>query len=127
MSQKGLSTGVRNLIKNSLAFLVSFLILILAIMLRAINPPAVQEITFNVFDQFQRLSPRLYQDVPVRIIDLDEESLAKLGQWPWPRTLLAQMVERLSELGAAAIAFDIVFAEPDRTSPDQVLPLDRKS
>jgi adenylate cyclase len=53
----------------------------------------------------------------VVIVDIDEASLRKLGQWPWPRTLVAEMIERLTKLGAAVIAFDVVFAEPDRLSP----------
>ena len=54
---------------------------------------------------------------PVAIVDIDEPSLKKLGQWPWPRTYLADMVINLANLGAVAIAFDVVFSEPDRLSP----------
>jgi len=49
------------------------------------------------------------------------ESLAALGQWPWPRTRLVELVTRLRDLGAAAIAFDFIFAEPDRSSFENVL------
>jgi adenylate cyclase len=87
------------------------------------NPPLLQDVQLKVFDQFQRLRPRAYQPVPVRVIDLDDRTLARLGQWPWPRTLVARLVDRLAQLGAAAIAFDVVFAEPDRTSPGRLLPL----
>src|SRR5262249_44645282 len=52
--------------------------------------------------------------------DLDNESLKRFGQWPWPRTQIAELINRLNAMGAAAIAFDMVFAEPDRTSPAQV-------
>lgn len=74
-----------------------------------------------IFDYYQRLEPRAYQDAPVRIVDIDDTSLSRIGQWPWPRTKVAEMVARLAHAGAAAIAFDVVFAEPDRTSPTQVL------
>ena len=50
------------------------------------------------------------------VVDIDEESLARYGQWPWPRYRIAQLLERVRDLGAAAVALDIVFAEPDRTS-----------
>ena len=73
-----------------------------------------------VFDSYQKTAPRVYQDAGVRIIDIDEESVGRLGQWPWPRTEIARLTQRLSDAGAAAIAFDIVFSEPDRTSPDQI-------
>ena len=55
---------------------------------------------------------------PVTIVDIDEPSLKKFGQWPWPRTRLADMVINLTNLGAVVIAFDVVFSEPDRLNPD---------
>ncbi|MFO1116635.1 MAG: adenylate/guanylate cyclase domain-containing protein [Beijerinckiaceae bacterium] len=71
------------------------------------------------FDTYQRLRPRVWTpEQPVRIVDIDEESLAKLGQWPWPRTRLAQIVKIASDNGAATVGFDMVFAEPDRLSPE---------
>ena len=70
-----------------------------------------------VFDGYQRLLPRQEAGAPLVIVDIDEASIAKLGQWPWPRTTIAKMVDRLAELGAATIAFDIAFPEADRTSP----------
>jgi len=73
-----------------------------------------------IFDQFQRWKPRKYEPVPVRIVDLDDESLARLGQWPWSRIRVAELVDRLRQLGVKAIGFDIVFAESDRTSPSRI-------
>jgi adenylate cyclase len=70
-----------------------------------------------VFDNYQRISPRAEAGAPVTVVDIDEASIARIGQWPWPRTTIAKLVERLGQLGAAAIAFDIVFPETDRTSP----------
>lgn len=73
-----------------------------------------------LFDQYQRWQPRDYVDTPVRIIDIDEESLARFGQWPWPRTRIADLLEKVGAGGTAhstVVAFDILFAEPDRTSP----------
>ena len=56
---------------------------------------------------------------PVTIVDIDEKSLAdtKFGQWPWPRTRMADIVTNLTKLGAVVIAFDVVFSEPDRLNP----------
>lgn len=70
-----------------------------------------------VFDAYTRLQPRSFEAAPVRIIDIDDESLRRLGQWPWPRQMLAEITERLNEMGAAAIGFDSLFAEEDRTAP----------
>ena len=72
------------------------------------------------FDFFQRLSPRPYADLPVRIVDIDDASLAQHGQWPWPRTQVATLVPPLSELGTATFPLDFILAEPNRTSPTRI-------
>ncbi len=95
--------------------------LAMAIVLRVIAPGAVADLQFRVFDGFQRLRPRPFTPAPVRIVDIDDASLARVGQWPWPRTVLAALSDRLFDLGAAVVVFDAVFAEPDRTSPARLL------
>ncbi len=85
------------------------------------DPNALNTLRGAGFDSLQRIWPRQNSELqPVRVVDIDETSLKKLGQWPWPRTELAKLVDELSELGAAAIAFDIIFPEPDRMSPDLI-------
>ena len=98
------------------------LVLAVALLLRVIDPPVLGDLRALVYDQYQRVQPRDYQPAPVKIVDIDEESLARLGQWPWPRSLMAQLLAKLREQGAAAVALDIVYAEPDRTSPALVFP-----
>ena len=95
-----------------LAFLIGFA------MLRIADPPPIEELRVRTFDTFQRIDPRVKTARPVTIIDIDEPSLAKLGQWPWPRTRIADLVTNLARLGAVAIAFDVIFSEPDRLNPD---------
>ena len=107
--------------KPNLGWLVPVLSVSLGIGLFLLDPLPLQVLRNTVFDQYQRWSPRPYQETPVRVIDIDEESLAKLGQWPWPRTRIAEIVTKLQSVGAAAIAFDVMFAEPDRTSPKAML------
>ena len=70
-----------------------------------------------LFDFYQRLKPRAIQRIPAVIIDIDDRSLEELGQWPWPRTLTARLVEATARLGPLAIAFDIIMPEADRLSP----------
>jgi adenylate cyclase len=97
------------------------LLLIGAAVLRMDDPAPIQAVRNFVFDNYQRLEPRPYDpDLPVRIADIDEKSLAKLGQWPWSRATVAKVVDRLAELGAAVVAFDVLFSEPDRTSPQAI-------
>lgn len=77
----------------------------------------------KVFDTYQELKPREIptpDQKPVTIIDIDEQSLETIGQWPWPRNVLAQLVQNLMKMEAQLIAFDIVFAEPDRMNPSNV-------
>ncbi|MBN9305251.1 MAG: hypothetical protein BGO82_08925 [Devosia sp. 67-54] len=87
-------------------------------LLRLADPLPVATIRDLGFDFEQRLLPRAAADAPVRVVDIDEPSLAKYGQWPWPRAELATLTRRLEELGAAAIGFDVLFPEPDRLGGD---------
>jgi len=82
----------------------------------ALQRPVIDRLSNLVFDTYQRLLPRAEAGAPVAVVDVDEASISTLGQWPWPRTTLAQLVDRLGQAGAATVAFDIVFPEPDRTS-----------
>lgn len=106
-----------------LGVILPFISVVLGLILLLIDPLPLQTLRNNVFDQYQRWHPRDYTEVPVRIIDIDEESLVHLGQWPWPRTRIAELVEKLTAAKVAAIGFDIVFAEPDRTSPQAMAEL----
>jgi adenylate cyclase len=100
-----------------LHLIVPIILLFAGLALRNADPEVLVGFRVQIFDFYQSLKPRVYKPSGVRIIDLDDESLEKLGQWPWPRLLLAEMVERLTDAGAAVIVFDMVFAEPDRSSP----------
>jgi adenylate cyclase len=88
--------------------------------LRILDPAPLQELRVRTFDTFQVIDPRIKTQRPVTIVDIDERSLAdpRLGQWPWPRTRIADMIATLTRLGAVVIAFDVVFSEPDRLNPD---------
>lgn len=91
------------------ATLLACLLLIFA------NPAPLGDLRNGLFDLYQRAAPRPFDpEAPVRIVDIDDASLAQEGQWPWPRTKVARLVDQLANLGAAAIAFDMVFAEKDR-------------
>jgi adenylate cyclase len=101
--------------------IVGLVIVAILTILRASDPQLMRQAREVAFDEYQRIAPRAFQDLPVRVIDIDEASLKEFGQWPWPRDRMARLVDRLSEMGAAAIAFDILFSEPDRLSPRTVM------
>ncbi len=93
-----------------------------ATLIRLADPFFVQALRLIAFDSYQKLDPASFNpDLPVKIVDIDEESLGRIGQWPWPRTTMAKLLEALSNDGAAVVAFDILFSEPDRTSPEQAV------
>lgn len=102
-----------NLVAVSLVIAVS----VGALALWLADPIPLQNLRLAQFDQLQRWYPRAYSPVGVRVVDIDEASLKEYGQWPWPRTRLAELVERLKAAGAAVVVFDILLTEPDRTSP----------
>ncbi len=86
------------------------------------EPMLLQTLRNSLFDQYQRWQPRPEPaQTKVLVLDIDEDSLTRIGQWPWPRDLLAQLTDRLREAGAAVVVFDVLFAEPDRYSPTQLL------
>ena len=108
---------MRWLPKLNLGTLATFAAVLAGILLFIFEPLVLQTVRNAVFDQYQRRSPRVYEPAPVRIVDFGDESLKRIGQWPWPRTVIADLIRKLHEAGAITIGFDVVFAEEDRTSP----------
>src|SRR6266567_4418877 len=93
-----------------------------AILLRYADPFFVRALRLVAFDYYQRLDPAAYDpNLPVRIVDIDEKSLSMYGQWPWPRTIVRDLLLGLTSKGAAVVAFDVLFAEPDRTSVEAIV------
>ncbi len=100
--------------------LTGFLFLMGMVGIQILNPYPLQFLQVKTFDMYQRFQPREVKTRPVTIVDLDEESLSEIGQWPWPRTIVADMVANLFRMGAAVVAFDMAFPEPDRLSPRMI-------
>jgi adenylate cyclase len=88
--------------------------------LRFWDPAPLEIARHKVFDLYQTAHPRVVAEYPVTIVDIDERSLATLGQWPWSRSVVAELVDRLAANGAASIGFDVLFSEPDRLSPRRI-------
>jgi adenylate cyclase len=87
------------------------------------DPYPLQFVRAKTFDFYQRIQPRTPLPIekrPVTIIDIDEKSLGQIGQWPWPRTIVAQLIHNLTQMQASLVAFDVVFAEKDRTNASEV-------
>ncbi|HSO48068.1 MAG TPA: adenylate/guanylate cyclase domain-containing protein, partial [Rhizobiaceae bacterium] len=103
--------------KTLLVILAAIVAVVAAWNWRVADPKILQSLRDITFDNYQRIKPREPLGQPIRIVTIDEASIQAFGQWPWPRTRVAQIVDRLAQLGAATIAFDVVFSEPDRTGP----------
>lgn len=83
--------------------------------------PPLKSARLALFDQYQNLFPRQPQSSPVVIVAIDEETLAALGQWPWPRNYFAALLDAVSALKPAAVGLDIIMPEPDHASPEAIL------
>lgn len=95
-------------------------LVIALLLLLAAEPPFVQALRHALFDAYQKLSPRERRSAPALIVAIDERALARHGQWPWPRTRVAQLLDGIAAARPAAIGVDLLFPEPDRFSPAEV-------
>ncbi len=102
----------------SVTRILAIAILLALGIMRTLDITPFEPLRVKTFDLYQRLKPREKTGDPVSIVDLDEKSLTELGQWPWPRNIIAQIVVNLANAGAAVIGFDVFFTEADRLSPN---------
>ncbi len=84
--------------------------------------PVIGAMRLAWLDGYQELSPRERRSAPAVIVAIDEGSLRRFGQWPWPRTLVARLFDKIAAARPAAIGVDILFSEPDRLSPEWIAP-----
>lgn len=99
---------------------IALIVLSLSALAYATDPYLLRELRARGFDAMQRIWPRRVDQPHVLIVDIDEESLKQLGQWPWPRTLVAELVDRIAVCKPLVLGIDVVFAEPDRLSPPRL-------
>src|SRR5580765_7975074 len=91
----------------------------IVIVLSIVRPAAVTQLYLHAYDELLRHTARPPATGRVSIVAVDEKSIAEIGQWPWRRDVVAELVERLRDLGARVIAFDIILSEPDRLGRPQ--------
>ncbi len=112
---------METLISKYKNYLIFLLILILLIILKSFNPSYIKSISFLSFDMYQKVFPIKKQDSNVVIIDIDEKSLSKFGQFPWNRSIFAKIIENVNEANPKAIGFDVFFSEKDKQSPEEII------
>lgn len=101
---------------------VGLVLTVVCSLLYVYEPPLITTLSHRAYDTLLHYNHKPPQSDRVAIVDLDEESLQRYGQWPWPRYLVAELTDQIMDAGASVVAFDIVFAERDRTSPDTMVP-----
>jgi adenylate cyclase len=94
------------------------ILLVGLLVLQNLDLTLIDGLRLRYFDLLQRVLLRAETNHPVLIVDVDDKSIEEVGQWPWPRNKIARMVDILTAAKVPAIGFDMVFSEPDRTSPD---------
>ncbi len=104
-----------------LVFLCGLLPVVITAVLPIYQPTSLSRLDRAVYDTIVRSIPAKPPSADVVIVDVDERSLSTIGQWPWPRDVVARLISRLRDMGASVIALDIIFAEPDRNASDHVL------
>ena len=102
-------------------------IFLFLVIIKLINPPIIKKISFVNHDFYQKMFNR-GEVKSVTIVDIDEKSLAKIGQFPWRRDIYSKILDNLNQHNPSVIAFDIVFSEEDKQNPkDLLLQLQKES
>ncbi len=107
--------------EKNLNYLIFFIILIILISLKIINPSLIKSISYLSFDLYQKVFVEKKGDTDVVIIDIDETSLGKFGQFPWSRSVFAKIIDQVESSNPKAIGFDVFFTEKDKQSPDEII------
>ena len=111
---------MKSFLEKHLNYSVFFIILIVLISIKIINPSFVKSVSYLSFDLYQKLFSEK-KDSEVIIIDIDEQSLGKFGQFPWNRTVFAKILEQVNASNPKVVGFDIFFTEKDKQSPDEII------
>ena len=87
---------------------------VVATTLAVVRPSPLMREDYRVYDSFVRFAGPVSGPSGITIVDIDERSVSEIGQWPWRRDVIGKLIDRARELGATAVALDILMAEPDR-------------
>ncbi len=111
---------MKTFFRKNTNYVVFLIILILLITLKVINPSFIKSVSYLSFDLYQKIFAEK-KDTEVVIIDIDESSLGKFGQFPWSRSVFAKILDQLNTSNPKAIGFDIFFTEKDKQSPEEII------
>ncbi len=111
---------MKEILQKNQNYIVFFILLVFLIFLKIINPSFIKSISFLSFDLYQKVFAEK-KNSDVVIIDIDEKSLGKFGQFPWNRIVFAEILDKINASNPKAIGFDIFFTEKDKQSPDELI------
>ena len=112
---------MHNLLYKYKNYITLFILLFFLIALKTANPGFIKSISFLSFDLFQKIIPLKKESSKVVIVDIDEKSLGKFGQFPWNRSIFAKIIENINREKPKAIGFDIFFTEKDKQAPEEII------
>ena len=112
---------MKSFLQNNVNYFIFVIILISLITLKIINPSFIKSVSYLSFDLYQKIFAKEKEVSDVVIIDIDEASLGKFGQFPWSRSVFAKIIDQLNTSNPKAIGFDIFFTEKDKQSPDEIM------
>ncbi len=101
--------------------LIGAALLLALVLFVAFRGPWVERLQAAWFDVHQSLWPRQVATLPVTVVAIDQKSLLEIGQWPWPRNVLARLLRVIHRAEPAAIGINILMPEPDALSPERLL------
>ena len=107
--------------EKNLNYLIFLILLLILISLKVINPSLIKSISYLSFDLYQKVFVEKKSDSDVVIIDIDETSLGKFGQFPWSRSVFAKIIDQVETSNPKVIGFDIFFTEKDKQSPEEII------
>ena len=107
-------------VQKNLNYFVFLIVLTLLIFLKILNPAFIKSVSYLSFDDYQKIFSEK-KETNVVIVDIDEKSLGKFGQFPWNRNVFAKILDQLNGSNPKAVGFDIFFTEKDKQSPDAII------
>ena len=108
-------------IDKNLNYISFTIILLILIIIRIQNPEFVKSISSISFDSYQKIFKYNEKQDDIIIVDIDEPSLAKFGQFPWGRNVFSKILENINKENPKSIGFDIFFSEKDKQSPEEII------
>ena len=108
-------------IDKNLNYISFTIILLILIIIRIQNPEFVKSISSISFDSYQKIFKYNEKQDDIIIVDIDEPSLAKFGQFPWGRNVFSKILENINKEDPKSVGFDIFFSEKDKQSPEEII------